>query len=276
MLYSCPLRIGFERIKQELTEWIRDRQQKRLRWTQRDVCILRLRKFDEAIVAALKDYVAEPMPLPVDLAQYVEVQTLIGLPSTAQLPVRTYLTLLPALIERWFTDAEASLRTLVDPSWQPGASAPIFPLNRPASPDTLTLARAVFLCGGCRKTFHAFELYTHPCLHSQHPYWHTTPEDAFPNSDGRLPQIEGTLVDSARLAHFRGCQPWSATSLTFRGHIADAVIRLCEREPRTATIKQLDECNARLICRLCSIERRRVLVVNWRAAVSFHASARLR
>lgn len=250
-----------------------DRRTNRLRWMQREGCIHRLRTFDEAITVALeRNYADGDMPLPLDLVQYVEIQTLIGLPPTAQLPVESYLALLPFLIQQWLLDVDVSLRTLADPSWQPGAAPPNPPFNRLAAPDLLFLARSIFLCERCRKTFHAFELLAHPCLHSEHPYRHAVPEDVLPSSDGRLPQIEGSVIDSARLAHYHGRQPWSPAYLCFHGHIADTIIRLCDKDPHTASIAELDFCKARLICRSCSVATRRVLVMDWRAAVRIHAS----
>lgn len=259
---------------------MQDRQQKRLLWKQVEGCARRLRDFDQVVnmvvwkdLAKGANHAVESMPLPLDLAQYTEVQTLITLPSSAEVDDGTYLALLPRLIQRWHTDVESSLRMLANGSGQPG----ILPLaphsNDSAAPDTLSLARALFRCERCGRAFHAFELYTHPCLHSTDLSWHAFGEAALPRADGELPIVEGTIVDSARLAHYCGYQPWSPAYLTFRGHIADTVIHLCGKEPRTASIAELDACKTRLICRLCSRVDHSLMVMDWRAAVSLHSKS---
>ncbi|EPS99985.1 hypothetical protein FOMPIDRAFT_94364 [Fomitopsis schrenkii] len=255
------------RIKPHLVAWMTDRRERRQMWERRQACSRRLKTFTDALGIAIHS--APPhtdLPLPLDIAKYPEIETILNLSEAAYVPVDAYAELLPPLLERWSAEAKASLRALVVPS--PPILAPTSQYStRQATRDELSLARSVFRCSGCRGTFHARELYAHPCLYGQAvdiggmlPY-------ALALDDGRLPRFECSAVESARLIHYDGYQPWSTSALRYYGNVAEHIIRLCDKDASVARIADLENCATRLVCRICSVRRRRVLVMNWLCAI---------
>jgi hypothetical protein len=185
------------------------------------------------------------LPQMEDICLLPEIRSMIDIdvdiPVSKESLERDVSPILPGLIARWYSGIDDQIVKMAERQ-----------LGTSDGADLSQLACAVFQCSRCHRALWYPELLAHHCLHEKiEAYWN----------------LPWTTYEEKVVATFHS-RPWSSKLLEPQSweRKVQSVITTCGMDPYTATRSEMNESDARLLCKLCRQLATRT-IMTWRAAV---------
>ncbi|GBE88587.1 hypothetical protein SCP_1304040 [Sparassis crispa] len=252
-------------MKPKLVAFMTKRQERRLKWERIGTVKSRLALLSASLEKAGTSLKAnDAFPHAVDLTSFIEIRTIVELPSSIHITDEAFDQILPDLISRWQIDVMARLKTkFTDIVSISGCPEPL---------EFLNFAKTAFECSSCRRMLFWPMVASHYRLPKN-----AENGDRYANlpslSHSFIPSVDTPVFDAAVQGEFGNRKQRTRAPIRPCSEQAVYVIEACEMDAGTATIAQMDELDARVSCRLCSVPGESKLVMTWRAAISHSLTA---
>ncbi|KAL6306490.1 hypothetical protein BKA93DRAFT_143717 [Sparassis latifolia] len=247
----------WEKMKPKLVVFMTERKECRLKWQRIHAMKARLASLTASLKKArmsLEEY--DALPHAADLISFTEIRTIVELPDSVHIPGEAFDQILPDLSERWQKDVLARLKTKFPDIASTSCRRKAVPFQ--------DLAKTAFQCSSCRRVL----LWPMVASHYHSPKTIRPNNYAFGPWRTDYPPLKIPVFDAAVQGEFRDRKQWTTAPIRLYREQAVQVINACEMNPDTVSIAEMDEQDARISCRLCSVPGESKLVMSWRAAMS--------
>ena len=263
---------GWEQVMGVLEPFLEETKEARLEQQHAELLQARFDELDQALEAHFARTprtaeVACRLPQFVDIALMDKVKALADAPSSKTVTQAQFAKIIPAVITQWEAERKQEVISFF--------LAPNRLQNVSPHVDTLDLAIVLFVCGGpcvssqggAVSVLRYPEILSHPCLHPSMELDETDADDVYTRvaitqhadeeDEAHLP------FDLARFKSWPGSR-----QMKYGHHVIRHIVKKLGLDHTSATYSELQECDRRLLCTKCVLEKRQPLAYTWEAAVS--------